>query len=494
MTDPAANRVRGRAPSGARYLGDDYQHLLTWLYAAQLLRRDPRIVKVELEKYDAGNVDDLVVHRREGPGEYHQVKFSTKPAEDQLSADWFTERGKAKKSPLERFHESWKNLAKDDVPPQMVFHTNRVPAAKDPILSCLSGDTALLVPGLERASGTSTAGKARTVWAKHLGTSEAELLEMLNSLQIRAARESLAELQDHCRLAMDAVGLLISSNAIDQGMIAARRWIEEGVREVVAETVSQLVDERHLRATEPRAFVLIQALARDPLPELATVALDWVDYFVGDNPGARRETTSPEVWNQHFAPELAAAEQRVRQLRDSRIRLTGAFRLTTAMYAGTVFSDTAGYTLAMAGRSGGGEWFDVTSEGDQTPVPIETIETVLGRGNEIAVGLSVSADVTDDVLNFLEREQIPVGHFVNLRVAEPGRTSLLTANEMRGWAATSTDALRALGRATPDVVHVFVSAPRPAAMLLGHQWNRMPRTQLWEELPPGRYMPSFTIS
>src|SRR4051794_961437 len=38
---------RGPAPSGARLLGDDYQHLLTWLHAAKLVHRDPEVVRVE---------------------------------------------------------------------------------------------------------------------------------------------------------------------------------------------------------------------------------------------------------------------------------------------------------------------------------------------------------------------------------------------------------------------------------------------------------------
>jgi hypothetical protein len=484
---------RGPAASGARLLGDDYQHLLTWLYAAQLLRKDPTIVKVELEKHDAGNVDDLVVHRRDSPGEYHQVKFTTKPAGEPLTGEWFTERGRAAKSPLERFYASWVKLTQGAVRPRMVLHTNRQPVAGDPVLACLSGDRALLVPKLGRATQSSEAGKARAAWATQLEVDESELLEMLASLEIRAARESITELKEHCRLAMDAVGLLITSDAIDQGMLAARRWIEEGVREVVAETVSQLVNERSLRAAEPRAGVLIQALAHDPLPELAVVALDWVDAFEGDNPGARRQTTSPEVWNGRFAPELRDAEQRVRAMGYSHVRLTGAFRLTTAVYAGVVFSDTAGYTVAMAGRSGDGGWSDVTSTGDRATVLIEVVETALDGGDEIAIGLSVSADVTDDVLHFIQADGVQVGRFLNFRVADPGRTVLTGPAEIRGWAEAATDALRGLGREAPGVVHAFISVPRPAAMLLGHQWNRMPRVHLWEELSAGRYAPSFTV-
>lgn len=484
---------RGPAPSGARLLGDDYQHLLTWLYAAQMLRKDPTIVKVELEKHDAGNVDDLVVHRRDSPGEYHQVKFTTKPAGEPLTANWFIEPGRSAKSPLQRFHESWIKLTQDGARPHMVLHTNRQPAAGDPVLACLSGDRSLFVPKLARAASGSAAGKARATWAEHVGIDETELLEMLASLEIRAARASLTELQENCRLAMDAVGLLITSDAIDQGMLAARRWIQEGVREIVAETVSQLADERALRATEPRAAVLIQALAHEPLPELALVALDWVDEFEGDTPAERRKPKSAAVWDERFAPELRDAEERVRAAGYSHVRFTGAFRLTIAVYAGIVFSDTARYTLAMAGRSEDGSWSDITSDGERATVPIEVIETSPAEGDEIAVGLSVSADVTDDVEHFLRHEGLPVGRFLNVRVLEPSRTAIAGPSEMRGWATATTDILRGLGRGATDAVHLFVSAPRPAAMLLGHQWNRMPPVQLWEELTAGSYVRSFTV-
>lgn len=487
------NAGRGPAPSGARLLGDDYQHLLTWLYAAQLLRKDQMIVRVELEKHDAGNVDDVVVHRCNSPGEYHQVKFTTKPAGEPLTGDWFIDPGQSAKSPLERFHASWVKLTQDGAPPHMVLHTNRQPVAGDAVLACLSGDRALLVPKFARASNGSAAGQARAEWARHVGIDEDELLAMLASLEIRAARASLSELKEHCRLAMDAVGLLITSEAVDQGMLAARRWIEEGVREVVTETVSQLVDERALRATKPRAAVLIQAIAHDPLPELALVALDWVDAFEGATPAERRRPRSATVWDERFAPELRDAEERVRAAGYSQVRFTGGFRLTTAVYAGIVFSDTARYTLAMAGRSEDGRWSDITSNGEGTSVSIEVIETSPGAGDEIAVGLSVSADVADDVEHFLRHGGPPVGRLLNLRVANPGRTAIAGPAEMRGWATTATDILRGLGREASDAVHLFVSAPRPAAMLLGHQWNRMPRVQMWEELTAGSYVRSFAV-
>lgn len=45
-----------------------------------------------------------------------------------------------------------------------------------------------------------------------------------------------------------------------------------------------------------------------------------------------------------------------------------------------------------------------------------------------------------------------------------------------------------------DRWHVFFYGPRTAAVLLGHSWNRMPPTQLWDDLGPARgYTPAFVI-
>jgi hypothetical protein len=221
---------QGPAASGARLLGDDFQHVLTWLHAAQLVHRSPSVTRVELEKRDAGNVDDLVVRTSAGADQYHQVKFVRNPGKEPLDADWFTEPGKNTQSPLQMFHESWKMLTKDGQRPYMVLHTNRTVAQKDKVMACVDGITDLLVPKFAQGGPTSAVGRARRAWAQHLGVDEGELLEMLGDLRVRAARASLNELRDHCRWVMDASGLLNTLDDVDKGMLIVRRWIEEGVR------------------------------------------------------------------------------------------------------------------------------------------------------------------------------------------------------------------------------------------------------------------------
>ncbi len=485
---------RGPAASGARLLGDDYQHLLTWLHAAQLVHRDPEVARVELEKHAAGNVDDLVVHRRNRPAVYHQVKFTTQPGRP-LTGGWFIDTANGATSPLKRFYESFEKLAVDGATPEMVLHTNRLPAADDPILGCLDGTTELLVPKLARATAGSAAGKARCLWAGRLDISEEQLLDMLGSLRIRAAQAGLNDLQERCRWVMDAVGMTATLEAVDKGMLAARRWVQTGVREVLGETVNDLLDEQHLRAAEPLATVLIQAIDHDLWPETATVAVDWVNGFAGEQPSERREVHAPELWMKRFAPDLRDAADRVRGQGFSRVRIDGALRLATGIYAGSVFSDVRGFHVAVPGRSGDGTWSgDIFSDGARQSQAITRTDHTLAQGTELAVGLNVSGDLTAAVLRHAQSVALPVERLIVLSVREPARDALSGPDEVRGWAAEVTDQLRALADGGWPLLHLFFYGPRTAAVLLGHRWNRMLPTQLWDDLGPGRgYTAAFAL-
>lgn len=485
----------GPAASGARLLGDDYQHLLTWLHAAQLLRRDPEIVRVEMEKQAAGNVDDLVVHRRSGHALYHQVKFTTYPGEP-LTGDWFVEAGTGSKPPLRRFYDSFHTLSVDGQPPEMVLHTNRLPAAGDPVLNCLDGTTERLVPRLARATSASDAGKARAAWAAAIEVSEQNLLTMLSALRIRAAQASLADLQDRCRWVMEAVGLIGTAESVDKGMLAARRWIQEGTREVDAPIVNRLVDEQTLRSTEPTATLLIQAIDHDLWPETASAAIDWVDAFAGEQPSERRELHDADVWNARFAPDLRAAAAAIRQSGERRVRIDGAFRLATALFAGAIFADVRGFQVCVPGRAGDGTWIgDITSDGPSRPCELRENVAGIGAGPELAVGLNVSGDLTDAVLRHLTTAGVQVDRLIVLSVQAPSRQALTDEDDVRGWVQAVTGRLRSLAEEATPRLHLFIYGPRTAATLLGHGWNRMPPTQLWDDLGPGRgYTPAFVLA
>jgi hypothetical protein len=83
---------------------------------------------------------------------------------------------------------------------------------------------------------------------------------------------------------------------------------------------------------------------------------------------------------------------------------------------------------------------------------------------------------------------------VVLSVPNPGRDALGDPADVLGWTQAVTHELRTLAEEGHPQLHLFLHGPRTAAVLLGNAWNRMPPTQLWDDLGPGRgYTPTFTI-
>jgi hypothetical protein len=97
------------------------------------------------------------------------------------------------------------------------------------------------------------------------------------------------------------------------------------VRDVLSDTITQLIEDLQVRSAEPLATVLIQAIDHDLWPETATVAVDWVAGFKRELPPVRRETTAPELWMERFSPELHQVAAHVRGLGFKRVGIDGAF-------------------------------------------------------------------------------------------------------------------------------------------------------------------------
>lgn len=473
--------------SAARLSGDDYQHLYTLMHAVRLLRDDVwGVTRVRMEVGGAGNVDDLIVEHGDRPPLYHQVKFSRRAGDEPLDHTWFTEAGDAKRSPLQRFHDSYTQLTVGDDRPQMALVTNRLPARNDPILRHVEGRDGRLVPRLVIPTAGSESGRLRRAWAEHLDLSEDELYELLDHLRIRAGSGSFEEMQGRCADVMLAAGLRADPDAVMLGYGVMRNLIEEGCDELDADAMRELVAQHKLEATRGTASLLVQAIDRAPYPESATVALDWVDYFEGDEPRARRQLRDPEAAITEMEADLVAARQRIRAAGFDRVLIGGAFRLDVGFAIGAALSDLAGFELTVT--QGGQRW---GTEGETTPFTLRAEEHALDLGDDLAVCLSISNDIADDVLEFVSG--LPVKQLTTLTPESgPSRQSVDGAASARGAAQAVLDAVRDASRAHSRI-HLFQSVPNGVSVMLGHVWNRVPPTRLYADGSPG-YTPTLLIA
>jgi hypothetical protein len=330
----------------------------------------------------------------------------------------------------------------------------------------------------------------RRQWAQHLGITEEELLSFLGNLAIRSGRDALDDLQEQCAWAMRAVGFRADAAAVLAAVGALRELIRKGVRELDADAVQNLAAKLQLLAGKPRATLLVQSLRPDPWPETATASVDWVDLFEGDDAGSRRQLMDPSDWNDRLKPELAAAVDGIRRARLTDVDVRGTMRLATGLLVGTQLSEVAGFRVAVTGREG--EWTSTTPR-DAATVEREWID--VDQGDELAAAIAVSQPIRDDVLAYVRTERLPVAKLVVYSApGGPSREAVKSAEVGLGLAAAMSQALREDTSGRRDGLHLFQSAPLSLAVMVGHLWNRMPRTRLYEDLGPGAgYAATFTI-
>ena len=372
----------------------------------------------------------------------------------------------------------------------MVLLTNRWPEAGDVLPTYVSGRTAKLMPRIEQAAPGSPGAKLREEWSEHLAISDADLLELLDHLELQVGRESIDELYQHVSLAMAGAGLRGDHEAMTVGMDIIKNCIETGTRELRADTLRPIVAKYRLSAGRAGATLVVQAIAADHRAESATASVDWVDLFEGDAPELRRQLKEPTLWNTRLNQDLRAASDAVRHHEFSDVNILGAMRLSTALFVGSTFSRVRGFDVR---RSDRGVLYASENAAGDAELAFHAI--TLGAGSDIAIAIQVSLRIEDAVAAYIGTEQLPVGELIVYEPAGgPGQSAVKDAAHAAGLAEAIATQLRSDLQSHAGLVHLFIAGPLPLALLVGHGWNRIPSTQLYDDLGPGKgYAPTFVI-
>ena len=419
---------------------------------------------------------------KDGRWEGYQLKYSVDGREYD-SFDWLTGSKPKGQSIMQRFHSLWEGA---EPKPKITLVTNRPRLRGDLLMEMVDGDDETVARRLERAEPGSKEGILRGRLAGHLGIPKERTVEFLRDVRFRF--RSRAELVGLAKEYMHAAGLRSDDDAVDRGIEMVRDWVKAGKRTIdMADLLSAL---EPLRRQPGRAgSILVQMIDRDPEPS-ATVVLDLTRWFPGSEPRTRRLPSKPDLWNSEFRPEFRQAARTLRSLDRTRVVVKGYMRLPTWFAVGAELAKTAGF--AVSSVKNGEEW---SSVGEVSVVAAECDVAELGPGGDLAVGIALASDPSEDALRYVRGQLAGVGRYACIRPAGgAGNLAVRGAAAARGWAFVARDSVRRLCGCGTAKVHLFMSAPDGVALLLGHLWNRMPDTQLYEDLGPGRgYSPSYRI-
>ena len=378
---------------------------------------------------------------------------------------------------LKRFHSLWSDAQKG-CKPKLFLITNRLATAGDPIMRMRDGRDGTIARRLALAGPKSCAGVARKRLAEHLQVCEKDVLLFLENLCFKLGKTN----DDWIAMAMPymfAAGLRHDESAVNLGIEIVRGWVTGGIRKLAVDELHREVEPLNRPDELPAASLLVQAIDQDPMPEAATIDLDWTSLFPGSEPRVRRLPSDQALWNDRFRPEVQKAAQTLRAQGHTNVLVRGYMRLPTWFAVGVVLGKTAGFQVASF--QGQTPW---SSEGILSEIAIEHIATNLGVGDGLAIGIALAFDLSTDVLTYLHEKQINVGDYVCLRpVRGANNQAIRNAAEARQWAYEVRDLTRHLVQEyRPNRIHLFLAGPHAAILLLGHLWDRIPTTQLYEDL------------
>lgn len=482
------------SPTSVRITGDHYQWLIAWTDCLTLLRENAiptanPVISVGVEADNAGNLDDVVLLRRAPPHTYAQVKYtvsSTTPVnEDYLTKPSAT----GGPSILKKIATTWRTLTADGIDADLAIITNRAPDPNDPLISVRDARTQLLLPKAAHGTARAETGKARSRWAQNAGLSVSELHDLLSRLRFDLSRE-LQHVQDQLQLLMAVCGLRNDSHAVDEGANWVAQQVRDGHRTLTLDMVKTAVDSLDLKTGPAHAILSIATLKPDPLAAEADHTIDWIDRFETDSAYTKRRPLAPATWAQ-LQDDIEAAPAHLPG--HTNISVSGSFRLAPAFLIGTAFRMVTGADLAVLQR--GDLWS--TRDTYDTECDPAVKEYDIAQGENLAVGINVTVKeqhFTQDVLEYLEGQNIHASRLLILTPpAGPKDRSVLDSPAANALAVGLRDALRRPSRSASRI-HLFLACPMGLALLLGHRWNRLRPTVVYEDVSTAQvYEPAFFI-
>lgn len=469
--------------SGVRIAGDDYQWLHVWRACMEALHQDltkntdnPTIA-VGVEEPGVGNGDDVVRHRMRPPHAYTQVKYAV---DNRMSVGlaYLDDEGILKKMAA-----AHKSLTADGSPVEIRLATNRTHDPADVLLRDRDGRDGRLVPRATQGGPNSERGKARKAWATAADTDEPTLMAFLDDLHFDIAYD-LKRLRDEVGLLMTANGLRSDENAVNQGADWVAKQVIAGHRRLNLSDIRQAVTTLDLQRCSPWTTVSVATIKHDELADQAAVSVDWVDRVSGEKDWHRVAPMTPHTWGD-LAADIATVPTQLGGAR--RILVSGHMRQATGFLLGAELRRVLRYEVGV--RQGDQLW---SSEEKTEAFPLEVTEQSAGLGPDTALIVNVAADFADQAAEWIRHVGLPVATIVTVTPSTgAGPTAVTTPVAANSLAVQIRDLARRHG--SSGTLHLFLIGPLGLAVLLGHHWNRVTTTHVYEHLGAQGYAHAFTV-
>lgn len=483
---------------GARTEGDVYQGLFFWRQAAALLIPDSKVRQVSLEHDEASGVDDVAVFY-ETPGvdaggwlasaDFYQLKYHV-DRRDAYSADALVDPSfiNAKLSLLQRFHQAYVQISGSHKGFRLHLASNWRWKDDDALASALREYDGRLPDGFFTSSDGSQLGRARESWRAHLS---------LHKDDFEAFGRTL-------RLQLDHFGRRHFREMVHDRLAAAGLRPPNG--DQVASTYESLIQQflmngiNSFDSVSLRELCVREGLVKEADSAIRPMPTIGVRSFVRFAERLEEETDEFTCITEHFEGRQPLVASSWRQAAQKVMVFFGdptrRARLRASEHA--MLLECHGSLAALAGyelsRNSGCSVFPVQKPQRALWKPNQPIDTNTtsawastaiardGSSPDIAVALSVSNDITQDVIRYLDASGAPaVRSLVCMQPAGGiGQASIEGPDHALKLAADLIAAMRGTRPMPSARVHLFTSAPNSLLFFIGQFREALGRVVLYE--------------
>ena len=471
--------------------GDDYQHAIAWYWACEMIR-DCTIASVAIEDAAGGAFDDIVVRRKNGPHTYIQAK-SSNFGNTVVDQDWlFTARSKKGQSPLQRFYGTCLERAANDEEFTLELWTHRGFDHGNKLLGKLLDKKfdAIDTNAMLAATRRSAIGKERDAWARHLNIDTDELAAFLSHVRWKQTGAE-GEWRRQARPLMQLAGLQCGDQAVEVGVSIARHWVTDDAGPQTADDVRAATAKRGLLALTGTLLLVVHGIDHDPTPTPPNVELDFVDLYDGNEPFNRKLLQDRNDWDRVIIPRVQSAARTLASYRTRHVHVAGSMRHPMWFLVGRALPEVKRWTLSA--DQVGAVWSTADPPSRANVRVLADVE--LGNDTDIAVGIGLTGNPTDAIVDYIGTSGIPIGRvLVYGPHSEPSSTAVPSGSWAMGWTRGVREEVRTVATAIGTRrLHLFTLCPATVALMLGYQWNVMSATVLYEYVR-GTYVPTVTCS
>lgn len=469
---------------GARLKGDDYQHLFSWYHCLGLMIPETGYYTVTLENDEAGSVDDVTVDFVQGfsqQSKYFQVKFHVDQRGSYSSQSLTETSGKAKTSLLKKFYDTWVKLCGEN--PQcgeLILVSNWSFDSTDNLKDFVSGDNSALKEDFFTGGPQSHAGKIRKLWREHLEIDDNRLSLFCRTLRLKIGHASTELLVEQVSERMGRLSLETSETILMLATSIVRNLIKANDKVLVFDKIATIVEEAKMRKLDRgKTTIHMNSIVKMNYETSPDYLLDWTELFDGDAEPKSHRLINPGDWHSKIMVDITKVKEKVvRYTPQNLISIKGQARLSCWFAIGFTFPSVGGFTVEVKQR-------DVfwNSGVDYSSSSIEALITtddntgllVNENGDTLAVGLSVTGDLANDVLKYISKEEREVKSVLFIEPHSGTGDRIIKSNEdALKFVADVKVKLRTFTKHHDlQKLQIYYYGPLSVACFLGHNLNAL---------------------